>query len=312
MLPPPTGVASNAGIRYWWGGGINGIGDLIVGIVKGGFVYISKDFGRTWLENTSLGKKNWQYVAVSQTGQHIALVESYAVNAADPNEVLAGVGNIYVSNDYGETFNITNAGIKPWNTVAISSDGSTIAASTSSEFNQDTAYYIHVSRDFGATWSVKTNSGSRNWRNIAISSNGQKMVAVTYETGGVVISNDYGETWDVKVATSNLLTVSMSGDGNKIIYTGQNKVPQISSDGGNTFTSLALSSGLAVATACSQDGSILGIGYYGGNYMVSKNGGATWTIAPIGQRQWFNSKSNASGSLFIVPAFANALYILNT
>ncbi len=94
---------------------------------------------------------------------------------------------IYLSNDYGDTWNPSQQNLNQmWNTIAISESGDLIIAGTLYS-------YLYKSKDHGITWNKCCYV--HQWNSLAISDNGQ------YITGGIVngflkISNDFGETWE--------------------------------------------------------------------------------------------------------------------
>src|SRR6185295_13694951 len=81
-------------------------------------------------------------------------------------------------------------GIRLWQAVASSTDGSKLVAVVSGG-------PIYTSTDSGVSWTAQ-NSGSRNWQSVASSANGSKLVAVEI-LGQIYTSTDSGTNWTAQV-----------------------------------------------------------------------------------------------------------------
>jgi len=119
-----------------------------------GQIWTSSDSGVTWINaGPQLG---WNSVAMNSTGTLIVAAESVSS------------GYVYISTDYGTTWNITS---QTGNSVAVSADGAVIAAA-------GTDGGIYLSFDGGTTWTLETDSPAGAWGSLALSSNGIRGVAV--------------------------------------------------------------------------------------------------------------------------------------
>ena len=130
-------------------------------IENGGDIYISNDYGITWLyvDSPDVLDKTWESISLSATGQYQTALEQN--------------GFIYTSNDYGNTW--TSKGpTYTWRYVAMSSDGKIQMAAPSNG-------PLQISTDYGQTW-VTNNSSSTAWGGAAMSSDGK--ILVTSVTGG--------------------------------------------------------------------------------------------------------------------------------
>jgi len=100
-----------------------------------------------------------------------------------------------------------------WKSIAMSSDGSKIAAAVFGG-------YIYTSTDGGANWTEQTSAGPRNWYSIAISSDGSKIAAADYGNGFggyIYTSTDGGATWAQTSADARYWrSIAISSDGSKI------------------------------------------------------------------------------------------------
>lgn len=138
-------------------------------------IWISKDFGQTWrdvFDGQYFNDHNWEGISISTTGQIQSAIDSG--------------GNIYVSHDFGATWNpITSLNVlnKEWQSISISADANFQTAI-------EVGGAIYVSLDYGSTWAISTdtNTYNRNWQAVSVSANGQYQTAVEYG-GSIYISN---------------------------------------------------------------------------------------------------------------------------
>jgi hypothetical protein len=180
------------------------------------YIYRSSDFGSTW---SSVGPiKEWTNIAVSGSGQY--------QTATTANEYA------YVSNDYGLTWVAKlNDAVRSLLGVSMSGSGQyqTIVeqggTATSLFYNGK----IHVSTDYGNTWSQKSVLGD--WYNVAISASGQYQIAVgdINEVGTQLYrSIDYGNTWVNILVTKpqpgilNSVDISSSGQYMSVTQSNEN------------------------------------------------------------------------------------------
>jgi hypothetical protein len=92
-------------------------GHKLIGIVPGGFSYISTDFGGTWTAKLQDRERRWTGVACSADGVRIVAVANWDVSG----------DRIYTSKDFGETWT-AEASERQWSAVASSSDGYRLVA----------------------------------------------------------------------------------------------------------------------------------------------------------------------------------------
>lgn len=185
----------------------------------------------------------WYDVAMSSTGQ-------YQVAALLPTRNSVGAAQLYLSSDFGSTWNkntiSTQDSSGTYCIVAISSSGQYQAAAIHGGFIYESRSYalswsvisffpqklswsyiaisdsglvqaacidggfVYVSSDFGVTWTTR---GSSNfWTSISISSSGQVQVASVYQ-GFIYISYDYGATFAVSASSQTWQAVDISSNG---------------------------------------------------------------------------------------------------
>jgi hypothetical protein len=117
-----------------------------------GYIWTSTDTGVTW--NSGGPQVVWNSVAMNGAG---------TLAFAAPDDP---AGYIYKSTDYGVTWTITS---QTGSQVAVSSDGSVVAASSPSG--------LYLSFDGGNTWHIQADADMGTWTSLAISSNGLRSVA---------------------------------------------------------------------------------------------------------------------------------------
>lgn len=87
-----------------------------------GFIYVSEDGGETWATSTSAGERLWESVQISADGGKFVAIARTATSSYD--------NHIYISIDGGDTWatSTESLGAIRWSDVALSADGSKLAA----------------------------------------------------------------------------------------------------------------------------------------------------------------------------------------
>ena len=210
--------------RRYSGIACSGNGDRAYAISYGDSdnVFASTDYGSTWVTLQAPSKQGkWQSISSSSDGKHVTLAEyggylytshDYAqtftvasgapwtqwqsVSSSDVGTLVAAAvetkSGIWISNDFGSTWTRSASAPKTpiWRSVAISSDGSFMAACSAGVGNffstpMKAMGGIYFSTDSGKTWFFSTKDvGSANsgpfWMDLAISSDGSTLVAGAY------------------------------------------------------------------------------------------------------------------------------------
>lgn len=210
-------------------------------------VYTSNNYGQTWIVNTSLGKKAFTGLCISETGQYLvcSVQSDYIYTSSDygatwitqtsqgtlewtyvacssSGKYVIGTAdkNIYLSSNYGKTFTLSftliSQEIVYLNSCACSSDFTTIGA-CESKFSGSDMVRTYLSRDFGATWVLSVSSSS-SYLSMSISSTG-KYIMLGTSTGGVFLSSDNGISYTQVYNNTNLScsTVNVSANGKYLI-----------------------------------------------------------------------------------------------
>lgn len=140
----------------------------------------------------------WTYSSTPFTGKSVhAMVcsddGSKVLAAGQDDNVASGSDYLYLSTDFGVSFTqIVSAGKRAWGSVAMSPDGTKMAA-----VYPGSSGYIYLSTDSGVTWVPQTAAGLRNWYRVHVSSSGLFLVGM-YFTGydyRYLNSFDGGATW---------------------------------------------------------------------------------------------------------------------
>jgi photosystem II stability/assembly factor-like uncharacterized protein len=131
-----------------------------------GLIYKSTDYGLTWVNSFILQASNsFYFISISETGQY-QLLPDYG------NGGTSGGGNIWISNDYGNTYtNLINIdgqpqlvfGFRGWYPSAVSASGKYQTVCDYDGLPGDNGGYIYTSEDYGQNWTVRPTSGTVQW-----------------------------------------------------------------------------------------------------------------------------------------------------
>ncbi len=140
---------------------------------------------------------NWSSVSVSESGQY----QTAVVNG----------GQIWLSSDYGNSWNPTTSSTAPttatWGSVSLSSSGQYQTAVVT--FGE-----IWLSADYGNNWAaVVTAPSGVAWASVSISASGQYQTAVIDSSSSIYVSNDYGVSWTPVNGNHYWISVSVSDSG---------------------------------------------------------------------------------------------------
>ena len=242
-------------------------------VTVAGAAVTTQDFGGVtlgWKARSPAGMNtNLHSSAISDDGKYLAFPSG---------------PNVYVSSDYGATWQARNVGNLPQGTalyfVVMSRDGKFIAAIPNYG-------HIYTSKDYGLTWQVRGSgdiAASLLWKAITISDNGQYLVAGVYP-GNMYTSNDFGETWEnrssgVIAGARNWQSIAMSSDGAFVaavvkggrVYTSENYGVTWKDNSVAPIDSALVWESIAI----SSDGKSIAAVTSGGKVYTSKNSGGVW------------------------------------
>jgi photosystem II stability/assembly factor-like uncharacterized protein len=276
--------------QFWRGITMSDTGQYQTAVVDGGNIYVSTDYGNTWIQKGS--SRNWRGIAMSDTGQYQTAV--------------VGGGQIYVSTDSGNTW--TQKGTsQSWSGITMSSDGVHQIAVVGG----DDGGYIYVSDDSGESWSPKDDV--RYWSGVAMSSDGVHQTAVVggNDWGYIYVSNNSGESWSPKDDVRCWSGVAMSSDGvhqTAVVGGDDGGYIYVSDDSGESWSpkdDVCCWSGVAM----SSDGIHQTAVVWGGYIYVSSDSGANWTeYTGVGTKSWFSVAMSSTGQYQTAVVYGGQIY----
>lgn len=220
------------GIKNWFNIKMSKSGQFQTAIGPPNEAYVSNDYGATFnVKNIQgIGGNEQSFLAMSYDGKYQSITDynqpptiwisnnygnnwnSIDVSGIVTNGGLVGIamsgdgriqtaingssGDIYKSNDYGNTWEISY-------TIPNYYSPYYIAVSETAQYQLYSDYggYIWVSRDFGNNWTIDINingqlqSGLSGWYPCAVSSTGQYQTICDYDEKYIYTSSDFGYNW---------------------------------------------------------------------------------------------------------------------
>jgi len=189
-------------------GSLNINGNVYLNAADSSCIYVSMDYGSTFKPVTVSGVSSgtsWQGVTVSSTGQY-----QTAIASGVPN------GNVYLSSDYGRTWNPTNTGAtanSTWSSVGMNATGQYQVATVANGS-------VYNTRSYGSSWSAISSVGTANWSATAVSTTGQYQV-VCANGGNIWLSNNFGSSWNQVTGLVNQVAPSLAWNGLAVTSNGQ-------------------------------------------------------------------------------------------
>jgi hypothetical protein len=264
-------VNSSIGAQSWISIAVSGSGQYQAAVVNDGY-YLSSDYGNNWTSVTPITSSTaLSGVGMSTSGQYqtvcsdssfgnacLAVSSNYgatwstkfsglgsafikvAISASGQYQYVSTAStSLYVSSDYGNTWNIynvltkgyglstsasgqyvilaaftgiqvsSNYGVDFKTVVSFSSSYSTAVMNSSGKYQAyvlggyqfQVSDYIYISSDYGQTWTPT--ASQRFWGSVVVSSSGQYLVASLNANSQLYFSSDYGKTWTPNGAPRN-------------------------------------------------------------------------------------------------------------
>lgn len=305
------------GSKWWASMATTTDGSTVLLTDADGHIYYSHDHGTTWNfgydaldDSDATGGDLWG-TAVSTDGSHMVVTDD------------ASTAHLLTSSDGGVTWTRNAAaGAHDWYDVALSADGSKIAAITASGD-------VYLSNNFGTTWTVlttlehnfPTTGGSSVQMKIAMSPDGTQLavsedgLTTSYNSGWVYTGTNYiytsadgGASWSqratpVDSGSVSIQDLSMSSDAKTLAFVtyGSNSHLYLSKDGGGTWA-VDPGTGLPAGgpaydynqVSMSSNGQAIAVSDFGHeNTYVTTDGGATW-------KTYSNNDPDGSGGSGVV------------
>jgi photosystem II stability/assembly factor-like uncharacterized protein len=271
-------------------------------------IWYSGNYGKIWKQSDAPVDKFYTDISINESG----LIQVACAKSTNPS--LSGNGGIFISMDYGRTwqqiynvdYNLENINTYNWSSIAIS--GKHIVHPDRFMPIVASVYggNLWQSLDFGLNWKkciihtndTETGSLIRKWKSVSISNDGYYATAVAEgdiekEYGGIWRSSDCGLTWSKTNAPTNVKWVSvsiLSSNGKYQSAVGLENNLWVSNDYGQTWNrklnstnnyekmadiSISVDSG-KYQTFITSDGKIV----------CSEDNGQTWNYRRDMQRKW--------------------------
>jgi len=288
--------------RYWSAVASSENGNKLVAVVDDsshGYIYTSTDSGVTWVRRTGPGTS----VLSPYTWKGVT-------SSVDGNILFACVGNggqIWKSTNAGETWAVlTSSDLKPWSSIASSSDG-TIVVAVSFGPSGNNAGGIYRSTDSGVTWRYNTLDAVDRY-GVALSTSGNIIVAVGYNSK-IFKSTDLGATWVERATTQSWKAIASSSDGIRMVAVVNGGRIWTSTDSGDTWIARAeIKNWYSVAS--SADGKNLVAVNGNGEIHTSINYGVDWVRKPSIAETWNSVASSADGSKLVTVTATGKIYTI--
>ena len=203
-------------------------------------IYITDNYGVTWIKSTAIIDKNWKAVFLSDSGKL-----QTACSFRD---------GIYTSNDYGVTWNKSN--VPSDNFIKVSGSGNGKFLTVCSDLGK-----IYISNDYGTIWNEAYNDPSITFTDVKVSSTGQYiLVSCTDSTNNLYYSSNYGNRFDINTLVNyNILCLSISSSGQFYSSCGSGF---ISTGDANNSLSLPLKKALSIMPILQLDDPTIGSFYF--------------------------------------------------
>ena len=233
-------------------------------------VMVSHDYGETWIF-TDLGIQ-YNYVITFNTD-----ITNFGISTSENGSSISLTienNKIYISNDYGLSFNNNNDS-PIYNYIY------PVKTSSSGQYQLSfiTNREIILSKDYGNIWN-KINI-IKVWVACTISLTGQYQCCID-STSSIYISDDYGDTWNLKTTIYILPIIKMSGDGKyyvSIYNNGFNPQLYVSIDYGNTWYLTDYIAVFIYDIEISLSGKYQTLLSYSSGIIISDDYGQTWKMA---------------------------------
>lgn len=212
---------------------------------------------------------------------------NYSMAMSSDGTTLASVGSnsVLVSNNGGVTWTWhtpDNNSSTSWSSVAISGDGTRIAA-----VSQGGTGRLYMSSDGGTTWVQSSAVSLSGWQSVSMSNDGTYLVAAPAHDV-IRTSSDSGSAWTTRDSSGTHAwdEVAISADGQRIVALPWIGPIFVSGDNGATWTQSSASNPWT-SVSMSDNGLVIAVGTYAGTVYFSQDGGSTWeeeslpTVYPV-------------------------------
>ncbi len=231
---------------------------------------------------------------------------SIAISSDGTKIAAASTSAIWVSSDSGTTWTSKNSGPN-FNSVTISGDGTKIMATHRGRDNS----YIYTSTNFGTSWTTSRPSGYECWDlcKIEMSTDGTRLYLANYNSG-IYVSSDSGANWNRTSTSIYFNTLSASSDGQYVVAAQDGGYIYRSSDYGSTWNQITNAGNRNwVSVTISDDGQKIAASAWENYVYTSANGGTTWTTRTEISGQKIYLTSSADGNTIVAGKYNGYLSI---
>ena len=214
-------------VQNWLSVSISASGKYQAAIEEYGDIYVSNNFGNTWIKRNNIGTSLTNQISISLTGQYqtaangteIYVSSNYGITwsqvytfglsqifvsmclTGQYQAVISSGDTLYQSSDYGQTWT-KNVNINGdlYNSIQ-SFPTAGISMSYDGKRQIIVCEAIYLSTDYGNTWNTTTiiddanrEFDDHNWVGCDMSSDGKYMAAIEV-TGEIYTSSDFGNNW---------------------------------------------------------------------------------------------------------------------
>lgn len=265
---------------------ISSDGQYKTAVVEDGNIYVSSNYGRTWVPKET--RRNWVKISMTSSGE---------IQAA-----CAAGSQIFISNNFGETWAPRDSN-RNWQSISISRSTGTFQTAVVA------GGFIYSSSDTGASWVIR--GTPRNYVDVDMSSDGIKQTAIVFG-GGIYTSSDGGLIWNEISPTIINEWRGIVVDSSGLRQWAINSFGEVykTDDAWNTaptVTMVASGKGLnAISVAKNNPSELVIIGNVGDLYQ-SSSGGNSWT--PNGFREsWSGIAISDTGTNRAAIVFEGGIY----
>jgi photosystem II stability/assembly factor-like uncharacterized protein len=250
---------------------------------------------------------NSQIITVSlPASAHPGNVVRIACAGASGWQLAQAAGQSVIGNflSYGQTWYQSSAAAEVWTSIASSSDGTKMVATSSAV----SAGNVWVSGNSGQSWTGTSASGDASvWQAVASSADGTKLYAAAGNGGSLFFSTNSGSTWSpVASSATTWSSIACSADGTRLVGGTSGKALYTTLNG--TFITTYTAGAPVTSVASSANGTDLVAGTAGGDLYVSLNAGSSWT--PEGSSQkWSGVACSSDGSRMAAVVTNGTIYV---
>lgn len=259
---------TDIGHQKWLVVSISANGKYQSAIEEDGDIYVSSNFGKTWIQRANIGTSLTNNISISLTGQYqtvangtdIYISNNYGISwnqvynlgfsqifvsmclTGEYQAIISSGDSLYQSTDYGQTWTRnTNVNGDLYNSIQ-SFPTAGISMSYDGKLQIIVCEAIYLSNNYGQTWNTTTiiddinrEFDDHNWVACDMSSDGKYMAAIEV-TGEIYISNDFGNNWtknnNANVRDRNWQDISISANGRFMTAVEKNGYVFVSTDFG--------------------------------------------------------------------------------